>query len=65
MKVLPLSSPPALTIDGRFPVRSTKADFVPIFTPEADAFEEICVISLNIFVPTTLFPAVGPVMVSV
>ena len=65
MKVLPLSSPPALTIDGRFPARSTKADFVPMFTPDAAAFEAICVISLKIFVPKTLLPASGPVIVSV
>ena len=65
VKVLPLSSPPALTIDGRFPVRSTKADFVPIFTPDAAAFEEICVISLKILVLITVLPAVGPVIVSV
>ena len=39
VNVLPLSSPLALTIDGRLPARSTKADFDPILTPEAPAFD--------------------------
>ena len=65
VNVLEDSSLPALIIDGLLPARSTKADFDPILTPEAAALDAIWVISLKIFVPVTLFPADGPVIVSV
>ena len=41
VNVLPDSSPPALIIDGLLPAKSTKTDFVPIFTPDAAAFDDI------------------------
>jgi len=41
VNVFPLSSPPALIIEGLLPVKSTKADFVPIFAPEAAALDAI------------------------
>ena len=64
VKVFPLSSLPALVIEGFFPAKSTNTDFVPISTFAAAAFEEISEIVSKIFALVIVPPADGPVITS-